>query len=140
MYDPAEYKTLLGTTKPQKSRWRGCWELMRLHKPVMGNTLMFWPCGECLRDFSALSRVMLTANPRFTVWGLTMAAYAHNIQPHELALQTTMFAVGSTLIHSAACVLNDICDIEFDRKVGECPRSDFFMHLGSNANVDAMLV
>ena len=75
----------------------------------------------------------------FAVWGMTMAAYAHNIQPHELALQTTMFAVGSTLIHSAACVLNDICDIEFDRKVGECPRSDFFMHLGSNANVDAML-
>ncbi|KAJ7748397.1 hypothetical protein B0H16DRAFT_1553282, partial [Mycena metata] len=28
-----------------------------------------------------------------------------------------MCAVRSTLLHSAACILNDICDIDFDRKV-----------------------
>ncbi len=47
-----------------------------------------------------------------------MAAYAHGINHSQLAMQMALFAVGSTLVHSAACVLNDICDIEFDRKVG----------------------
>ena len=51
MYNPAEYKSLLDAAKPRKSRWRGYWELMRLNKPIMGNTLMFWPCGKCFYSF-----------------------------------------------------------------------------------------
>ena len=47
-----------------------------------------------------------------------MAAYASGLSRRDVAVQTAMFAIGSTLMHSAACVLNDICDIEFDRKVG----------------------
>ena len=49
-----------------------------------------------------------------------MAAYANDLSRHDVAIQTMMFAIGSTLMHSAACVLNDICDIDFDRKVGTC--------------------
>ncbi|EMD35418.1 hypothetical protein CERSUDRAFT_53335 [Gelatoporia subvermispora B] len=81
-----------------KSKWRGWLELTRLHKSIMGNTLMFWPC----------------------VWGLTMAAYAVKYPLYQLLVQTIMFGIGSTLLHSAACVINDICDIEFDRKVERC--------------------
>lgn len=29
-----------------------------------------------------------------------------------------MFLVGSTILHSAACTINDICDRDFDRQVG----------------------
>ncbi|KAJ3521588.1 hypothetical protein NM688_g8999 [Phlebia brevispora] len=94
----SENYPLLDGAVPAKSRWRGYYELMRLHKPIMGNTLMFWPCA----------------------WGLTMAAYANGLPHRDLAVQTAMFAVGSTLMHSAACVLNDICDIDFDRKVERC--------------------
>ena len=52
-----------------------------------------------------------------------MAAYANDISHNQLAIQLSMFAIGSTLIHSAACVLNDICDIDFDRQVGACPHA-----------------
>ncbi|THH10556.1 hypothetical protein EW146_g8340 [Bondarzewia mesenterica] len=48
-----------------------------------------------------------------------MAAYAAK-QPtrsRDLAAQTVMFAIGSSIIHSAACVINDICDRDFDRQV-----------------------
>jgi 4-hydroxybenzoate polyprenyltransferase len=33
------------------------------------------------------------------------------------------FALGSTLLHSAACVINDISDRDFDRQVGEFSRT-----------------
>ncbi|KAI0692904.1 UbiA prenyltransferase family [Cytidiella melzeri] len=95
MHKSSEYQTLLGVASPSKSRWRGYYELTRLHKPVMGNTLMFWPCA----------------------WGLTMAAYCNGTSLAVLAYQTLLFAIGSTLLHSAACVLNDICDVEFDKQV-----------------------
>ncbi|KAL1946342.1 hypothetical protein VTO73DRAFT_15469 [Trametes versicolor] len=74
---------------------RGYFELTRLHKPFMGNTLMFWPCA----------------------WGLTMAARAVALPLPIFAAKLAVFALGSFLLHSAACVLNDICDIEFDRQV-----------------------
>lgn len=37
----------------------------------------------------------------------------------DLVMQALLFTLGSTLLHSAACVLNDICDIDFDRQVGK---------------------
>jgi 4-hydroxybenzoate polyprenyltransferase len=47
-----------------------------------------------------------------------MAAYSANLPFNNFIMQTAMFALGSTLIHSAACVLNDICDRDFDGQVG----------------------
>ncbi|KAI0084080.1 UbiA prenyltransferase family [Irpex rosettiformis] len=94
----SESQALLGAVPPSKSRWRGYYELTRLHKPIMGNTLMFWPCA----------------------WGLTMAAYLNGTPLPTLVYQISLFAVASTLLHSAACVLNDICDIDFDKQVERC--------------------
>lgn len=48
-----------------------------------------------------------------------MVAYRTHVSVAHLALYTVVFTGGSTLVHSAACVINDICDVEFDRKVGE---------------------
>lgn len=47
-----------------------------------------------------------------------MAAYNTKLPLTQLATQSLVFALGSTLLHSTACVINDICDIEFDRQVG----------------------
>lgn len=41
----------------------------------------------------------------------------------DLLTLTAMYGIGSTLIHSAACVWSDICDIEFDRQVGRLQHS-----------------
>ncbi|KAF9461423.1 UbiA prenyltransferase family [Collybia nuda] len=46
-----------------------------------------------------------------------MAAYDYNINPKNLATQTVMFAIGSTLLHSAACIINDICDRDIDGQI-----------------------
>lgn len=48
-----------------------------------------------------------------------MAAYRMYTPAAQLALYAVVFTAGSTLVHTAACVINDICDVEFDRKVGE---------------------
>lgn len=48
-----------------------------------------------------------------------MAARAVALPLPIFAAKLAVFALGSFLLHSAACVLNDICDIEFDRQVGE---------------------
>ncbi|KAJ7643121.1 UbiA prenyltransferase family-domain-containing protein, partial [Mycena polygramma] len=78
-----------------KASWYNYFELTRLHKFPLGNILVFWP----------------------SAWGLAMAAYSVQLPLQSLVLQTVMFAIGSTLLHSAACILNDICDRDFDRKV-----------------------
>lgn len=59
---------------------------------------------------------MLTAS---AVWGATMAAYKAQLSFGALAPQLVLYALGATVVHSTACVINDICDIEFDRKVGQ---------------------
>ncbi|KAI0760061.1 UbiA prenyltransferase [Fomes fomentarius] len=77
---------------------RGYFELTRLHKPFMGNTLMVWPCA----------------------WGLTIAARQVALPLPEYVRVSAVFAAGAMFLHSAACVLNDICDVEFDRQVERC--------------------
>lgn len=52
------------------------------------------------------------------VWGLAMAAYKVKAPLNDLAFQSTVFAFGATLLHSTACVINDICDVDFDRQLG----------------------
>ncbi len=68
-------------------------ELTRLNKPT-GFMLLFWPCS----------------------WGL---AYAYSIN-QNLSLflnHLLLFFLGSVLMRSAGCIVNDIVDKDFDRKV-----------------------
>ena len=68
-------------------------ELTRLNKPI-GFMLLFWPCS----------------------WGL---AYAYSIDQNlSLFLQyLLLFFLGSVLMRSAGCIVNDIVDKDFDKKV-----------------------
>ena len=68
-------------------------ELIRLKKPI-GFMLLFWPCA----------------------WGLTIAyAFSNDIKIYSFYL--FLFFLGSVLMRSAGCIVNDIMDEEFDKKV-----------------------
>jgi len=68
-------------------------ELARLKKPI-GFMLLFWPCA----------------------WGLTIAYnFSNNIDIYFFYL--FLFFLGSVLMRSAGCMVNDILDKEFDKKV-----------------------
>ena len=68
-------------------------ELTRLKKPI-GFMLLFWPCA----------------------WGLTLA-YDFTNDLGKYFFYLTLFFLGSVLMRSAGCVINDIADKEFDKKV-----------------------
>ena len=68
-------------------------ELTRLKKPI-GYMLLFWPCA----------------------WGLTLA-YDFSKGIHIYIIYLILFFLGSVLMRSAGCVVNDILDKEFDSKV-----------------------
>ena len=68
-------------------------ELARLKKPI-GFMLLFWPCA----------------------WGLTLAYnFSNNLNNYLFYL--FLFFLGSILMRSAGCIVNDISDKEFDKKV-----------------------
>ncbi len=68
-------------------------ELTRLKKPI-GFMLLFWPCA----------------------WGLTLAYdFSSNLDNYFFYL--ILFFLGSILMRSAGCIVNDILDKEFDAKV-----------------------
>jgi 4-hydroxybenzoate polyprenyltransferase len=68
-------------------------ELTRLKRPI-GYMLLFWPCA----------------------WGLTMAYdFSNNYKLYFSYL--LLFFLGSVLMRSAGCIINDMVDREFDRKV-----------------------
>ena len=68
-------------------------ELTRLKKPI-GFMLLFWPCA----------------------WGLTLAYdFSNNLNNYFFYL--ILFFFGSVLMRSAGCIVNDIFDKEFDKKV-----------------------
>ena len=68
-------------------------ELIRLKKPI-GFMLLFWPCA----------------------WGLTLAYdFSDNLNNYFFYL--TLFFLGSVLMRSAGCIMNDIFDKDFDKKV-----------------------
>jgi 4-hydroxybenzoate polyprenyltransferase len=68
-------------------------ELTRLKKPI-GFMLLFWPCA----------------------WGLTLAYdFSNNLNDYFFYL--VLFFLGSVLMRSAGCIVNDILDKEFDKKV-----------------------
>ena len=68
-------------------------ELTRLKKPI-GFMLLFWPC----------------------TWGLTIAYdFSNDLKIYSFYL--FLFFLGSVLMRSAGCIVNDIMDEEFDKKV-----------------------
>ena len=68
-------------------------DLTRLQKPI-GYMLLFWPCA----------------------WGLTLAYdFTDNLNNYFFFL--ILFFLGSVLMRSAGCIVNDILDKEFDAKV-----------------------
>tara|TARA_X000000368_G_scaffold364375_1_gene310028 strand:+ start:37 stop:900 length:864 start_codon:yes stop_codon:yes gene_type:complete len=68
-------------------------ELTRLKKPI-GFMLLFWPCA----------------------WGLTLAYdFSNNLSIYFFYL--ILFFLGSVLMRSAGCIVNDILDRKFDKKV-----------------------
>ena len=68
-------------------------ELTRLSRPI-GFMLLFWPC----------------------LWGLTLA-YDFNSDLSTYFFYSSLFLSGSILMRSAGCIVNDIVDKNFDRKV-----------------------
>ena len=68
-------------------------ELTRLDKPI-GFLLLFWPC----------------------LWGLTLAYY-FNSETLIYLKYILLFFFGSVLMRSAGCIINDIVDKDFDKKV-----------------------
>ncbi len=68
-------------------------ELTRLKKPI-GYMLLFWPCA----------------------WGLTLVYdFSNNFFTYFFYL--TLFFLGSVLMRSAGCIVNDILDKKFDKRV-----------------------
>ena len=68
-------------------------ELTRFKKPI-GYMLLFWPCA----------------------WGLTIAYdFSDNLNTYFFYL--LLFFLGSLLMRSAGCIVNDILDRKFDKKV-----------------------
>ena len=68
-------------------------ELTRLKKPI-GYMLLFWPCA----------------------WGLTLA-YDFSGEKITYIFYIFLFLVGAILMRSAGCIINDIADRKFDKKV-----------------------
>ena len=68
-------------------------ELTRLKKPI-GYMLLFWPCS----------------------WGLTIA-YDLSSNLNIYFFYLLLFFLGSVLMRSAGCIINDILDRKFDEKV-----------------------
>ena len=68
-------------------------ELTRLNKPI-GIMLLFWPCS----------------------WGL---AYAYNYTKNlnQFLFYLLLFFLGSVLMRNAGCIINDIVDKDYDKKV-----------------------
>ena len=68
-------------------------ELTRLKKPI-GFMLLFWPCA----------------------WGLTLTYdFTNNLNYYYFYL--SLFFLGSVFMRSAGCIVNDIFDKDFDKKV-----------------------
>ncbi|KAG6812447.1 hypothetical protein H0H92_002815 [Tricholoma furcatifolium] len=78
--------------KDPRSKLQLFFELNRLHKFPAGSDLVFWPCA----------------------WALAMASYRNARPPWTFFVDFVLYAFLSTLVHSAACVLNDICDRKLD--------------------------
>jgi 4-hydroxybenzoate polyprenyltransferase len=52
-------------------------------------------------------------------WGLAMAAKHMRLDPASYSIEVFKILVVAFLQRSYGCTINDICDYELDRKVGE---------------------
>ena len=68
-------------------------ELTRLNKPI-GFMLLFWPCS----------------------WGLALS-YGYNQDFQTTIYYLLLFFLGSILMRSAGCIVNDIIDKDLDKKI-----------------------
>ena len=68
-------------------------EVTRLKRPI-GYMLLFWPCA----------------------WGLSLA-YDFKESLNDYFFYLTLFFLGSVLMRSAGCIVNDVLDRKFDKKV-----------------------
>ena len=68
-------------------------ELTRFKKPI-GYMLLFWPCA----------------------WGLTLGLN-FSVETATYILYLILFLLGAILMRSAGCIVNDIIDRNFDKKV-----------------------
>ena len=68
-------------------------QITRLNRPI-GYLLLFWPC----------------------LWGLTLA-YDSSISINIYIFYIILFFLGSLFMRSAGCIVNDISDKNFDKKV-----------------------
>jgi 4-hydroxybenzoate polyprenyltransferase and related prenyltransferases len=68
-------------------------ELTRFKKPI-GYMLLFWPCA----------------------WGLTLG-FDFSVETATYILYLILFLLGAILMRSAGCIVNDIIDRNFDKKV-----------------------
>ena len=68
-------------------------ELTRLNKPI-GIMVLFWPCS----------------------WGLAYA-YSYTKDLNQFLIYLFLFFLGSVLMRSAGCIVNDIVDKDYDKKV-----------------------
>ncbi|KAJ8089998.1 hypothetical protein AAF712_015987 [Marasmius tenuissimus] len=75
-----------------------------------------------LRLYWELTRIRgFSRETDFTFWsaaiGILLAARNYEIEPRALAMTHLWFAIGSTILTAAICVLNDIFDRDLDGKV-----------------------
>jgi len=68
-------------------------DLTRLNKPI-GFMLLFWPCS----------------------WGLALA-YVYDQNLNKFLYYLLLFFLGSILMRSAGCIINDVVDKDIDKKV-----------------------
>jgi 4-hydroxybenzoate polyprenyltransferase len=52
-------------------------------------------------------------------WGIFASAYRLHLSPLTIAAELPLYFIGSVVLHSAACIWNDVCDKDFDAKVGQ---------------------
>ena len=69
-------------------------QLTRLNRPI-GYMLLFWPCS----------------------WGLSLALLHHDTDFSKFFYYLILFFLGSLLMRSAGCIVNDIVDKDIDLKV-----------------------
>ena len=91
-------------------------ELTRIHWFPVGSDFMFWPFGK---SSNGEVYVYVDYNSAYLAWGYLAAAYHVALPMSEVLTSILFYALLGTLIHSAGCVINDMLDREFDRKVGK---------------------
>jgi hypothetical protein len=62
--------------------------------------------------------IFVDCNSPYLAWGFLAAAYHVGLSVKEVVINILFYALLGTLIHSAGCVINDMLDRDFDRKVG----------------------